>query len=99
MRYKVWFNNGREYAVCYGKDTVEAANAFGDYHPTTAITAITEYRDPTEPAAELSQLIEGVNPDKVIDDLIAAIAEAGVAHRVAGYLARHGYGTRDELEE
>ena len=99
MRYKVWFNSGREYAVCYGNDTVEAANAFGDYHPNTAITAITEYPDDTEPACDLFELIEGVNPEKVIADLIAAIGEAGVTHRVAGYLARHGYSTRDELEE
>ena len=99
MRYKVWFNSGREYAVCYGNDTVEAANAFGDYHPNTVITAITEYPDATEPTGGLYTLIEGVNPNEVIDDLIDAIAEAGVTHRVAGYLARHGYGTRDELEE
>jgi len=31
--------------------------------------------------------------------LIDAIEDAGVTHRVAGYLYRHGFGRDDEYEE
>ena len=99
MRYKVFYGPGKDtYAVCYGADKTEAANHFGEYNPHTVILDIQEFPDATEPKKDLYDLVSETDAEEAIRYLIEAIEDAGVEHRVAGYLYRHGFG-RDNDED
>lgn len=100
MRYNVFYGtDSTAYAVCYGATEEEARYQFSRYHPDTAIVRVEEFADSTEPDKELLDLIGEADPEEVIRYLIDAIEDAGVTHRVAGYLYQHGFGREDEPEE
>lgn len=96
MRYKVFYGTGSTtYAVCYGDSYEEARQHFGEYNPNTAIMRVEEFPDSAEPDMELLDLIGEADPEEAIRYLIDAIEDAGVTHRVAGYLYRYGFGRED----
>lgn len=100
MRYRVFYGtDSTAYAVCYGATEDEARHYFREYNPCTTILRVEEFPDPTEPDKSLLDLIAEVDSELVIRYLIDAIEDAGVAHRVAGYLYRHGFGSEDEYTE
>lgn len=100
MRYKVFYGvNPTAYAVCYGATEEEARNHFGEYNPWTTILRVEEFPDSVEPDKSLLDLVGEADPKEAIRYLIDAIEDAGVAHRVAGYLYRHGFGREDEDSE
>lgn len=96
MRYKVFYGTGSTtYAVCYGATEGEAKQHFGEYNPNTVIMRVEEFPDATEPDTDLLDLIGETDPEEAIQYLIDAIEDAGVTHRVAGYLYRYGFGRED----
>lgn len=96
MRYKVFYGVSPDtYAVCYGVNEDEARYNFNEYNPWTVIMRVEEFPDPSEPDKELLDLVAETDPEEAIRFLIDAIEEAGVTHRVAGYLYRHGFGRDD----
>ena len=100
MRYKVFYGVSPDtYAVCYGGNEDEARYNFNEYNPWTVIMRVEEFPDPAEPDKELLDLVAETDPEEAIRFLIDAIEDAGVTHRVAGYLYRHGFGRDDEYEE
>lgn len=100
MRYKVFYGTGpTTYAVCYGDSYDEARQHFGMYNPNTVIMRVEEFPDSTEPDTDLLDLIGEADPEEAIQYLIDAIEDAGVVHRVAGYLYRNGFGREDEYDE
>lgn len=100
MRYKVFYGtDSTTYAVCYGATEDEAKQHFGEYSPNTAIVRVEEFPDATEPDTNLLDLISEADPEEAIRYLIDAIEDAGVTHRVAGYLYRYGFGREDEYAE
>lgn len=100
MRYKVFYGPGKDtYAVCYGATEDEAKYHFGEYNPHTVILRVEEFPDTTEPDCGLLDLIGEADPEEAIRYLIDAIEDAGVAHRVAGYLYRHGFVREGEYDE
>lgn len=102
MRYKVFFGQGdQDYAICYGANVDEAKKHFGDYHPNTAITKALPYPDAMEPEnfTDLMTLTGEVEAEEALRYLIEAIEDAGVEHRVAGYLYRFGFGREEEYDE
>lgn len=100
MRYRVFYGAGTtDYAVCYGATEEEARQHFREYNPNTWIMRVEEFPDPTEPGKDLFDLIGETDPEEAIRYLIDAIEDAGVTHRVAGYLYRHGFGREDEHDE
>lgn len=100
MRYKVFYGaDSTDYAVCYGATEDEARRHFGMYNPNTAIKRVEEFPDSTEPDMDLFDLIGETDPEEAIRYLIDAIEDAGVTHRVAGYLYRYGFGREEEYDE
>lgn len=100
MRYKVFYGTGSTtYAVCYGATEDEARQHFGMYNPNTVIMRVEEFSDSTEPDKDLLDMVGETDPEEAIRYLIDAIEDAGVTHRVAGYLYRYGFGREDEYEE
>lgn len=96
MRYKVFYGTGpTTYAVCYGNTEKEARYQFSEYNPNKAILRIEEFPDSTEIGESLLDLIGEADPEEAIRYLIDAIEDAGVTHRVAGYLYRYGFGRED----
>lgn len=96
MRYKVFYGaDPTDYAVCYGATEKEAQHQFSEYNPYKAITRVEEFPDATEPDTDLLDLIGETDPEEAIQYLIDAIEDAGVTHRVAGYLYRYGFGRED----
>lgn len=100
MRYKVFYGiDSTAYAVCYGVNEDEARYNFSEYNPRTVIMRVEEFPDPTEPDKDLLDMVGETDPEEAIQYLIDAIEAAGVTHRVAGYLYRHGFGREDEYPE
>ena len=100
MRYKVFYGTGSTtYAVCYGATEDEARQHFGMYNPNTVIMRVEEFPDSMEPDKDLLDLIGEADPEEAIQYLIDAIEDAGVTHRVAGYLYRNGFGRDDDYDE
>lgn len=100
MQYRVFYGiDSTAYAVCYGVNEDEVRYNFSEYNPRTVIMRVEEFPDPTEPDKSLLDLIDEVDSEVVIRYLIDAIEDAGVTHRVAGYLYRHGFGSEDEYTE
>lgn len=99
MRYKVRFGNGLDmFAICYAANQADAVAEFHKYHPNLTVTTVEEF--PQKPLkVDLYDLIEETDPEEAIQYLINAIEDAGVEHRVAGYLRRHGFGREDEYDE
>ena len=96
MRYKVFYGaDSTDYAVCYGATEREAQHQFSEYNPRKAIVRVEEFPDATEPDTDLLDLIGETDPEEAIQYLIDAIEDAGVTHRVAGYLYRYGFGRED----
>lgn len=96
MRYKVFYGaDPTDYAVCYGATEKEAQHQFSQYNPRKVIIGVEEFPDSTEPDIDLLDLIGEADPEEAIQYLIDAIEDAGVTHRVAGYLYQHGFGRED----